>query len=310
MNYESLLGVVVQALPKPLKTAAAVLVLPPPLRTKSKQHETHTYICVLQHGARILNKDDYQIPRKSDFICLTILLHDLKCFDEELSKPIEDIATLIHKMRCTRNVFVSLHNLKESIHRIPIRDDAEFALETKSLRRDLDFIVHIRNKGVGHLDKTLLERAAQWTPELFHTESHRDNDYLTFLSYKSVLESTINSYLNEDGEQKLFRTEIDFLYPPNATQFFNFLSDIVKRSTAWLENAREIIKSELKLHSDDKLKEMGAIAAQTNFDLKSESSFEFNADEVNERLISTIDAMRAMGAKEELIAFIEKKLSQ
>lgn len=256
-----------------------------------------------------MSKEIYQISRKSDFICLTIFLHDLKCFDGELSEAVENIDDLARKLRNARNVFVSLHNLKDSMNIIRINGEAQFSSETRSLRRDLDFIVHIRNKGVGHLDRTLLERAAQWTPELFHVNSHGNNDYLTFLSYKAVLESTINSYLNENGEQKVFKTEIDFLYPPNANQFFGFLSDIVKRSIVWLENAREIIRSEINLHSDDKNKEMGVIAGQTNFNLKEESDFAFREEDVNKYIASMIEEMRENGTEEEIIAFLEKSIS-
>lgn len=255
-----------------------------------------------------MSKEKYQIPRKSDFICLTILLHDLKCFDEELSEGIEDIGTLVRKMRNTRNVFVSLHNLKDSMNRIRIDGEAQFVSDAKSLRRDLDFIVHIRNKGVGHLDRVLLERAAQWIPEIFHVNSHENDDYLTFLSYKAVLESTINSYLNEDDEQKIFKTEIDFLYPPNSEQFFGFLSDIVKRSITWLENAREIVRSGIELHSDEQVKEMGAIAGQTNFNLKDESSFTFSEEEMKKCIASAIEKLREIGAEEKVIHFLENKI--
>lgn len=255
-----------------------------------------------------MSKEKYQIPRKSDFIYMTILLHDLKCFDEELSEGVEDIASLTHKMRNTRNVFVSLHNLKDSMNRIRLDGEAQFVLDTRSLRRDLDFIVHIRNKGVGHLDRTLLERAAQWSPEIFHVNSHGNNDYLNFLSYKAVLESTINSYLNEDGEQKVFKTEIDFLYPPNAEQFFEFLSDVVKRSINWLENSREIIRSEIEFYSDDKVQEMGAIAGQTNFNLKDESDFTFSDEEMRKRIAAALEKMREIGTEEKVVQFLENKV--
>lgn len=256
----------------------------------------------------VLNKEKYQISRKSDFICLTILRHDLKCFDEELSEVVDNIDGLAHKMRNTRNVFVSLHNLKDSMNRIRINGDAQFVLETKSLRRDLDFIVHIRNKGVGHLDRVLLERAAQWTPEIFHIKSHESDDYLTFLSYKAVLESTINSYLNEDGQQKVFKTEIDFLYPPDSHQFFEFLSNIVKRSINWLENAREVVRSGIGLHSDEQIKEMAAIAGQTNFNLKDESVFTFSDEEMKKCAALAIEQLREIGAEQKIIAFLENKI--
>ena len=74
------------------------------------------------------------------------------------------------------------------MNRIRIEGDEDFVSQTRSLRRELEFIVHIRNKGVGHLDRSLLERAAQWTPEIFLSSSKEKDDYLIFLSYKAVLE--------------------------------------------------------------------------------------------------------------------------
>ena len=258
-----------------------------------------------------MSKEKYQIQRKSDFICLTILLHDLKCFDEELSEPTKDIDAIINKMRNARNVFVSLHNLKDSMNRIRIHGgEAQFISETRRLRRDLDFIVHIRNKGVGHLDRTLLERAAQWVPELFHVNSYENDNYLTFMAYKAVLESAINSYLNEKGKQKVFETEIDFFYPPNAEQFFIFLSDIVKRSIAWLETMRDAVGEEINLHSDDMVKEMSAVAGGTNFNLEEESYFEFSEEEMKNRIVSVIERIREMGIEESSIKLLENRLLQ
>lgn len=255
-----------------------------------------------------LSKDKYQIPRKSDFICLTILLHDLKSYHEELTEEIKDIDTLTNKLRYTRNVFVSLHNLKDCINRIRIDSSRQFIKETRALKRELEFIVHIRNKGVGHLDKTLLERAAQWIPEIFYEDTQDNNEYVNFYSYKAVMESTINSYLNEEGQQKVFKTEIDFTYPPDAKQFFSFLSDIVNRSILWLESARKIVKSDINFHSNEQIKELSAIAGQTNFNLKDESTFVFTEEEMRIRFNAAIEKMQEIGADEKIIEFLEKKL--
>lgn len=254
-----------------------------------------------------MSKEKYQIPRKAEAICLTILLHDLKCYDDELSKKAEDIKGLVLKMRNTRNVFVTLFNLKDAMNSIRIQSLPEFSNSTRELRRDLELIVHIRNKGVGHLDRTLLERAAQWTPELFLTSSQGDNDYITFLSYKALLEAAINSYLNDEGEQKTFLTEIDFLYPPNAEQFFSFLSKTVKKSISWIESALEIIKSEILLHGHGKIPEMGAIAGKTNFNLKEESDFSFDENDLNARLAKAIEELRNMGVDEEALEMLKRK---
>ncbi len=254
------------------------------------------------------NKEKYQIPRKSDFICLTILSHDLSCFDKELETPANDMDGLLHKLRNTRNVFVSLHNLKDSMNRIKIDGDDTFIQKTRILRRELEFITHIRNKGVGHLDGNLLERSAQWMPQIFYKKSTINDKFIIFECYRAVMEAAINSYLNEDGEQKFFKTEIDFLYPPNAEQFFNFLAAIVKNSLIWINDSLAFIRSEITFHSSDKFRELGAIAGKTNFNLNEESDFTFCEEEVKPILDAAIAKMQEIGANPEIIDFIRKKL--
>lgn len=254
-----------------------------------------------------MSKEKYQIPRKSDFICLSILKHDLRCFDGDLSKPGKDIDDLIFKLRNIRNVFVSLHNLKDSMNRIRINGDAEFVSGTRSLRKELGFISHIRNKGVGHLDRNLLERAAQWAPQIFQDKTKGKEEFVIFECYRAVIESSINSYLNEDGEQKIFDTEVDFLYPPNWDQFLTFLCGIVNDSIEWLSRAIDIIKSEISFHTDDQIEELAAIAGKTNFDLGEKSEFTFSKEEVRDSILKAIEKMREMGADEKVISFMQNE---
>lgn len=225
-----------------------------------------------------MDKDKYQIPRKSDFICLTILLDDLKSYRAALDRPEQTKDGFVTTLRNTRNVFVSLHSLRESMNRIRLSGDDSFVAESRALRKELDFIAHIRNKGVGHLDRDLLERAAQWMPQIFAKDSQEKDEYIAFECYRAVLETAINSYLNEDGDQKVFDTEIDFLYPPNQKQFYYFLGSIIENAINWLSRAREMVKSEIKFHSVDMTQELGAIAGQTNFNLKEDSKFYYNEE--------------------------------
>lgn len=59
-------------------------------------------------------------------------------------------------------------------------------------------------------------------PQIFARDSQGKDEYIAFECYRAVLESAINSYLNEDGDQKVFYTEINFLYPPNQKCFMIF----------------------------------------------------------------------------------------
>ncbi|MGP9417308.1 hypothetical protein ACT3R4_18175 [Halomonas sp. AOP7-E1-9] len=254
-----------------------------------------------------MDKDKYQISRKSDFICLTILLDDLNSYRTALDRPEQTKDGLVTTLRNTRNVFVSLHNLRDSMNRIRLSGDESFIAKSRALRKELDFIAHIRNKGVGHLDRDLLERAAQWMPQIFAEDSQEKDEYIAFECYRTVLESAINSYLNEDGGQKVFETEIDFLYPPNQQQFYDFLGRIIEDAINWLSIAREMVKSEIQFHSADMTQELGAIAGQTNFNLKEGSKFTYSEEQTKEALAALPEKLREIGTDEKVILFFEEQ---
>lgn len=249
------------------------------------------------------------LQKKADFIQLTILLHDLGCYDTELQQPVSNLRDFAKKLRSTRNVFISLHNLRDASQALRLEGDNVFKDATKSLNKKLDFIAHIRNKGVGHLDQEVLRRAALWTPEMFCESSKDDEDLLVFASYKALLETSINSYLAGNSKNSHFSSEIDFLYPPNASEFFNFLSKTIDESMNWIREARKKVKNEIKFHSEDKIAEFAKHAGVTNFDLKGTSSLETNDEDVHANLLLIINELRSMGADESTLEWIVKKMA-
>lgn len=193
------------------------------------------------------------------------------------------------------------------MNRIRLSGDDSFVAESRALRKELDFIAHIRNKGVGHLDRDLLERAAQWMPQIFAKDSQEKDEYIVFECYRAVLESAINSYLNEDGDQKVFDTDIDFLYSPNQKQFYYFLGRIIENAINWLSRAREMVKSEIQFHSVDMMQELGVIAGQTKFNLKEDSTFYYNEEKTKETLAAFPEKLREIGADEKVVLFFEEQ---
>jgi len=259
-------------------------------------------------GVVVLSKEKYQINAKADYICLTILEHDLSCFHKDLCSADTTHADGIALMlRNTRNVFISLHNLKEAMGKMRLNGSEQFRAKTRSLRKKLGFINHVRNKAGGHLDRALLERAAQWSPQLFYHNAKGNEKYRVFESYRAVLESSINSFLSDEGRQMVFNNEIDLLYPPDADQFYSFLSDIVSDSIGWLREALETVDSEIDFCGEESIKEFAAVAGKTNFDLKSESCLDYSEEETNQKIREVIEDMREFGADEKIIEFMESK---
>jgi nitrogen regulatory protein PII-like uncharacterized protein len=255
-----------------------------------------------------LSKDKYQISRKADYVGLKIILNELQSFQKDIHLTAIDKDSLAFRMRATLNVFVPLHNLKDAINKIRIKGDSDFVAKTRKLRKDLVFISHIRNKGAGHIDQVILERAVQWHPHIFKDSTRENDDYLTFECYRAVIESGINSYIRKDGIQKVFETEIDLLYPPNAEQFYGFLAELISKSIEWIHETLEILKRELVFHTEKQVVEYAAIAAKTSFNLKGDSPLEFNALEVENKIKEVIEALKEMGTDSKVIEFIEQNI--
>jgi hypothetical protein len=256
-----------------------------------------------------LSKNKYQISRKADYVGLKIIQNELLTFEKDIHLTSADKDSLAFQMRATLNVFVPLHNLKDAINKIRIKGDSDFVSKTRKLRKDLEFISHIRNKGAGHIDQEILERAVQWHPHIFRDVTRENDDYLTYECYRAVIESGINSYICKDGIQKVFETEIDLLYPPNAKQFYSFLAELISISIEWIQETLEILKSEIVYHTEEQVVEYAAIAAKTSFNLKGDSPLEFDALEAENKIKETIEAIRNMGADSEIIEFMEQNMS-
>lgn len=250
----------------------------------------------------------YQISRKADYVGLRIILNELLSFQKDIRLTSLTKDSLAFRMRATLNVFVPLHNLKDAINKIRVVGDSNFILKTRKLKKDLEFISHIRNKGASHIDHVILERAVQWHPHIFQESNKENDEYLTYECYRAVIESGINSYICKNGIQKVFETEIDLLYPPNAKQFYNFLAEIMAASIEWVYETLEKIKSEITFHSGEQVIEYAAVAGKTSFNLKDESPLEFDAIETDNKIKNSIEALKNMGVDPKVIEFIEENI--
>lgn len=255
-----------------------------------------------------MTEDKYQITQKSQYVNLLLLKDELEYFDKILSDVISDPKSWLTKLRATRTVFLTLNNVKDAADRIQIKSGDEFVSKTRKLRRDLAFANHFRNLGIGHLNGTLLKRAVQWSPQLFY-ESYRDDETFQLIeAQRTIIESCINSFIDKDGTQKIFGTEIDLMYPPDAEKFFSYLSETVKGAIGWLSEAASILFDSIDHHSDEEIQELAVIAGQTNFDLKAESDLNFSAEEMKERFSYALKALEQHGAKPEILEFLREKM--
>ena len=98
-------------------------------------------------------------------------------------------------------------------------------------RRNFEFAKYIGNNAVGHVNAALSQKALEWRPELNLVLTKLDAPAEAFLGY-AVLETAINTFF--DGERhRIFDSDTDRAYPPDLTQFLNFLGSTVHVGIAY-----------------------------------------------------------------------------
>lgn len=188
----------------------------------------------------------------------------------------KQLSTVHHfgeKLRLITFCLTSLNIFRESLQDFSfmLKEEKSLSAKVKSIRSKLNFINHLRNKVSGHLDSEVVEKAVQWAPSLFNEGSKSNVDFHITLFRKSLLESAINSYLDSNGKQKEFQTEIDLFYPPNSTTFLNYLRDLNIFSIEWLGDFASCVKEKIKFSSDEEMFELARFAGLLDFNLKAKT---------------------------------------
>ncbi len=252
-------------------------------------------------------EDKYQIELKAQCIKLLLLKDEVQHLDEILLEVTSDSDSWLKKLRTTRSLFLTLNNVKDAVDKIQVEGDEEFIYKTRSLRKNLLFANHFRNRGIGHLNDTLLERAVQWSPQLF-TESAKTNESTQIIeAQRTIIESCINSFVDRAGVQKVFGHEIDLIYPPDASQFFTYLGDLVKSSLEWLSYAITDHNNKINYHAEKDTIELGAVAAKTNFNLKEETDLNYSLDEVKASFARSIEKLKQHGVDASALEFVKDR---
>lgn len=181
---------------------------------------------------------------------LFLLKDELDYFHQSLNNETNPF----NKFRLIKQNLIVLNTFLESLNRfnLYIKGNQELTLKTRSLRKRGELINHMRNKIGGHLDEDILIRSAQWTPHIFHIKAKENRDLQIGLSYKSIIEASINSHidLSDNEKQKSFGTEIDLSYPPDETLFYNYLGNLNSDSIEWIEAIIEIIENDFEYFDD------------------------------------------------------------
>ena len=190
---------------------------------------------------------------KRDFLRTIILLKEITFFSDHLFKgSIEsnDAATMLRKhinnQIYLKYDFIPLNLLKESLSSFSFycKDNPELIEQHKKLRKDLEFINHLRNKIGAHLSDEALDKMIQLNPDIFDDRAKTNVDFQEYQVYRAMMDVAINSYLDGNGQQKQFGTEIDIELESKV--FYVYLLNTIKLAICFLSNVQDIIRPNIK----------------------------------------------------------------
>ncbi|TFD99104.1 hypothetical protein E2605_03215 [Dysgonomonas capnocytophagoides] len=204
---------------------------------------------------------------KIQYCRLLMLNSDLSDNHKAYINGFEGMINLAKNIRSnTLNLYLLSEILKDiSIY---IRENKYLILKRKELSSDLEFMNHLRNIISGHLDNRTIRNAIQWESSVFHlTVSHDINCQLNMF-YKSLIECSINSYVDISGKHKVFKGEIDLFYPPNQKELFDYLEKVNSQALNFIECILDEIKPQIKFVKNDEFLKLALEAGKVDFDIK------------------------------------------
>ena len=174
---------------------------------------------------------------KSQLIKAILIYDDLSLYDGTLAINDGKLDSICRMYQATKNSFLPLALLKTYIsgwgryH----KDNTELNELKEKIWPGLEFANHVRNKITGHLENDVIDNSVRWEPTIFQDANKNDQFKQRLLMYKSILESAINSYIDDKtGAHKIFNQEIDMLFPDTSKLFYMYLQNLIRDSMLYL----------------------------------------------------------------------------
>ena len=115
------------------------------------------------------------------------------------------------------------------------KDIDEVIVLQRTLCDKLEFANYLRNKISAHMENEVIGNTVQWEPYIFQYDAKKNKTAQRLAMYRSLLESSINSYKEDKtGRQKIFLQEIDLNLPHEANKFFEYLYRTADESLLYL----------------------------------------------------------------------------
>ncbi|WP_373357902.1 hypothetical protein ACEN3H_13730 [Acinetobacter lactucae] len=181
------------------------------------------------------------------FIISKILKADLIEVDRQLRNNgyTHDMSTII----LIKKTFVAISNLVdfERIIRNIYKNNNSLSTLYKISSKEFEFIQYLRNKYAGHIQPDLLTVAIQWKPEMRYLLNEIDKAESIYFYNICILETAINTYVDQDGRHKVFDSETDLSYPPDFKRFLIFLEKVISTAITYLNEIGKEISKDIEM---------------------------------------------------------------
>lgn len=180
-----------------------------------------------------------------------IIRNDLAEAKSEISRK-GFILSIAH----VKAAFLAFHDLWEfekSI-RSMYADHRELSSLFDKCRANVEFFSYLRNKFTGHIIDELIDKTLEWRPEILLTLDQDHGADIILIYNLCLLETAINTYVNSEGNHKVFTSEIDLMYPPDFKRFESTLITTIDQATKFLLAMEAVLKSTVSSPASEEVK--------------------------------------------------------
>jgi len=175
-----------------------------------------------------------------------LIKSDLVQIDKALDKPIKDGMLRIVLMK---SLFITISNLVdfELSLRSMYQKNPRLSEIYKSTKNEFEFAKYIRNKYVGHIKDELIERSIEWRPELKYFYNKEHDGSLGYVYNLFILETVINTFVDQNGKHKVFDSDTDLICPDDMTRFLDYLYTTVQNGINFLSELIKAIEDKVEI---------------------------------------------------------------
>jgi hypothetical protein len=137
----------------------------------------------------------------------------------------------------------NLTDLEVTVRQI-YKEHPEVSVEFKKWSKRFGFAKYVRNILVGHTNDALIAKAIEWKPELLSL-LHSDDQRANFLINVFVLETALNTYVDDNERHLVFEGDTDLMHPPDWKRFLIFLTEVVRGGLGFLAVLIEAVRGDI-----------------------------------------------------------------